>query len=95
MPIENIGAQLGLGGADLKTILIQFIQLGLGISTLITLIWLMLGGLRWITSGSSDELRDRAQKTIIRAIFGQIIILLAWTFVVWVARVTSQTTFIE
>ena len=88
----NIGASLGLTDTELPVIVVSAINLVVGVSTLVTLISLMIGALRWVTSGHSDELREKAKQIIVRSLIGQIIILIAWAIIVFTARTVVNVT---
>lgn len=90
--IESIGSQLGLGNADLKSTIINIINIALGLMTLIAVVMIIIGGFTWLTAGGNEERVDKAKKTISAAIIGIIIILLAWAIVIFVARTTANVT---
>jgi uncharacterized membrane protein len=92
---SNIGSQLGLGNADLLTVILRFVRLVLGFAPLAATALLILGGLQWMTSAGNEERLDRAKKTISGAVIGLVIILLAWAIVEFFTRTTlnvSNTT---
>lgn len=84
---EDLGTQLGLGGTPIPEIVINVVQLVLGVATFVTLIMLMAGALRWVVTGSNEEFRERAKQTILNALFGQILIIVAWAIVSFVAQI--------
>lgn len=90
--IESIGSQIGLGNADLKTTIINIINLALGLMTLIAVVMIIIGGFTWLTAGGNEEKVDKAKKTISAAVVGMIIIILAWAIVLFVARTTANVT---
>src|SRR5580765_4206493 len=92
LSIESIGSQVGLGDADLKTTVINILQLVLGLLALIAVIMIIIGGFTWLTAGGNEEKVDKAKKIISAAVVGLIIVLLAWAIVIFVARTTSNVT---
>ncbi|MBI2984009.1 MAG: hypothetical protein HYY50_00030 [Candidatus Kerfeldbacteria bacterium] len=89
--IESIGEQIGVGGADLKQTVINVIQWVLGIMALVAVAMIIFSGFIAATSPDQDR-ADRAQRTILGAVIGLVIILLAWAIVLFVARTTAEVT---
>ena len=90
--IEQIGSQIGLGNADLKTTVLNIIRLVLGLMTLIAVVLIIYGGFVWLTAAGNEENVEKAKKIISAAVIGLIIILLAWAIVIFVARTTANVT---
>lgn len=90
--IESIGSKVGLGEADLKTTVLNIVQLVLGLMTLIAVVLVIYGGFVWLTSAGNEENIERAKRIISAAVVGLIIILLAWAVVIFVARTTANVT---
>lgn len=90
--VESIGAQIGLGDADLKTTVINIIRLALGLMTLIAVVFIIYGGFVWLTAGGSEERVEKAKGIITAAVIGLIVILLAWAVVIFVTRTTAGVT---
>ena len=90
--IESIGTQIGLGESDLKATVINIIRLILGLMTLIAVTMIIYGGFRWLTAAGNEENVEKAKKIISAAVFGLIVILLAWAIVIFVARTTANVT---
>jgi len=92
LSIEDIGGQIGLGTADLKTTVINIIKWVLGILTLVAVSIIIYGGILWMTAAGSEERIRKAKKVIIGAVIGLIIVLLAWAIVLFVARALNNAT---
>lgn len=90
--IESVGGQLGLGNADLKTTVINILNLALGLMALVAVVMIIIGGFTWLTAGGNEEKVDKAKKIISAAVIGLIIVLLAWAVVIFVAKTTSNVT---
>ncbi len=90
--VESVGSQIGLGDADLKTTVINILQLVLGLLALIAVIMVIIGGFTWLTAGGNEEKVDKAKKIISAAVIGLIIVLLAWAVVIFVANTTANVT---
>jgi len=68
--IESIGKLISSG--------IQFILIGAG---LIAFIYLLLGGIQWITSGGDKAGVDAARQKILAAVIGLIIVFATWALI--------------
>jgi len=90
--VEDIGTQVGLGTADLKSSVINIIQWVLGILALVAIIMIIYGGIRWMTAAGSEESIEKAKKIISAAVIGLIVVLLAWAIVIFVAGTTKNVT---
>lgn len=90
--VESIGSSIGLGNADLKTTVINILNLALGLMALVAVVMIIIGGFTWLTAGGNEEKVDKAKKIISAAVIGLIIVLLAWAVVIFVARTTSNVT---
>ena len=90
--VENIGGQVGLGTADLKTTVINIIQWVLGILALVAVIMIIIAGFQWMTAAGNEEKVEKAKKVISAAVIGLIIVLLAWAIVIFVANTTANVT---
>jgi len=76
--ISPKGSFEGLGALTIPNIVSGAIQLILVISALIAFIFLIVGGIRWITSGGDKEKTAGAQKTLTSALVGLVIVFAAW-----------------
>ena len=90
--IESVGSSIGLGNADLKTTVINILNLALGLLALVAVVMIIIGGFTWLTAGGNEEKVDKAKKIISAAVIGLIVILLAWAIVIFVARTTANVT---
>lgn len=80
-PCDNIGTFQGLCGlqADrLGSIIGAVVTFLLIVVAIISLFYLIYGGLRWVTSGGDKGKVDEARKTVIAAIVGLVIAFLAF-----------------
>lgn len=68
-----------LGGADAFSKIVQFIiTILLTAAVVISLVFLIYGGIRWILSGGDKQAIENARNTIVAAIVGLVISLLAF-----------------
>lgn len=92
LSVENVGASIGLGTADLRTILVNIISWALGLLGIIAVIMILIGGFQWLISGGDEDRVATAKRTISSAIVGLLIILLSWALVHFVIRTTANVT---
>lgn len=67
-----------LGNLTVPNIVSSTIQLILVIAALIAFIFLIVGGIKWITAGGDKEKTAGAQKTLTSALVGLVIVFAAW-----------------
>jgi len=72
---ERLG-ELTIGG-----IVAAAIRLILIVAALVAFIFLIIGGIRWITSGGDKEGTAKAQSTITAALIGLVIVFAAWAII--------------
>jgi len=90
--IPNFGDEIGLGTADLKTVVVHVIQLVLGLAPLAAVVMIIIGGFMWMTSVGDEEKLMRAKRVISSAVVGLVIIIIAWAVVSFVARTALNVT---
>lgn len=77
---QNIG-EGALGTTDIRTIIVNVVNVALGFLGIVAVIILMYGGYLWMTSGGNQERVDSAKKTIRNAVIGLLIIIASWAIV--------------
>ena len=77
-PPENWG---NLANITVPGIISAFIKLILVVAAIIAFFFLVIGGIKWITSGGDKEATSGAQKTITAALIGLIIVFAAWAII--------------
>lgn len=87
---EDFGSQIGLGEADLITVVLNLIRAALGIIGILAVVMILLGGFRWLLSGGDEEKIAQAKRTIGATIVGLVIILLSWAIVNFVINTTAN-----
>lgn len=79
--LEAPSAAGSANGAD-ASVLIRFVINGLIVVGIVaSLLFLLWGGIRWILSGGDKGKVDAARGTIVAAIVGLIIVILAWVII--------------
>lgn len=71
---------------DLNVLLVRIINILLGIAGLVAVIFLIVGGFRYITAGGNEEAAEAGKKAIVNAIIGIVIIILSFVIVRVVAN---------
>jgi len=67
--------------ASASAIIMRIIQILLAVAGLIAVIFLIVGGFRYILAGGNEEAAESAKKTITNAIIGIVIVILAFVIV--------------
>jgi hypothetical protein len=88
----NLGSTLALGTADLESTVITIIQWVLGFLGLIAVIMIIWGVVGALTAGGNEDRVAFAKKTIIAAVIGLVVILIAWAIVTFVVKTTTTVT---
>jgi len=70
-----------LANITLPGIISTVIKLILVVAALIAFIFLVIGGIKWITSGGDKEQTAKAQGTITAALIGLVIVFAAWAII--------------
>jgi len=70
-----------LANITLPGIVSTVIKLILVVAALIAFIFLVIGGIKWITSGGDKEQTAKAQGTITAALIGLVIVFAAWAII--------------
>lgn len=91
LSLENTGATLTLGTADLKETVLNVVKLVLGLLGLVAVIMIIFSGIIAATSDNEDRAAT-ARKVIVGAVVGLIIVLLAWAIVIFATRTTTNIT---
>jgi len=76
--IQPTGKFENLGGLSIPGIISAGIQAILIIAALVAFIFLVYGGIKWITSSGDKEATAKAQGTLTAAIIGLAIVFAAW-----------------
>jgi len=88
----NVGAA-NLDGvakiSDLGGLFGRIITYSLGFAAIVLFVLLVVGGFKYITSGGDPKAVEGAQKTLTSAIVGLIIILLSYTILVIITKITG------
>ena|SRR3990167_9996982 len=67
--------------SNVTDLIMRFIQILLAVAGLIAVIFLIIGGFRYITAGGNEETAESAKKTVTNAIIGIVIVILAFVIV--------------
>lgn len=76
--VEEVGTAAGFGSAGLMEIIGTIISVVLGLLGVVFLILLIASGVVWMTAGGSEEKIKKAQKLLINAVVGLVIVLTSY-----------------
>lgn len=69
------------GDTDIKAFIMRIINIALAIAGLVAVLFLIIGGFRYITAAGNEEAGASAKKIITQAIIGIVIIILSFVIV--------------
>lgn len=88
-------AQIGggaFGTSDLRSIIVNIVNIALGFLGIIAVIIIIYGGWLWMTSGGNPEKLDRAKKTLINAAIGILVIISSYAIITFFTQGTINAT---
>jgi hypothetical protein len=85
-------ANVGLGTQELRNVAVSVIQTLLGVLGVLSLVIVLIGGFRWMTSAGNEEGVGAAKKTIAAGVIGLVIIFFAYAIVTFVFNVIGTAT---
>lgn len=74
-------SSIGAVNTDINSLIAFVINAIIVLGIVLSLIFLLYGGIRWILSGGDKAKVDSARSTIVAAIVGLIIVILAWVII--------------
>jgi quinol-cytochrome oxidoreductase complex cytochrome b subunit len=66
---------------SVSTFILKIINIALAVAGLIAVLFLIIGGFRYITSAGNEESAEQAKKIIVNAIIGVVVIILSFVIV--------------
>lgn len=78
------GISSSLGSNDPIEIVTSVINIVLSVLAIIAVIFILVGGFQWLTAAGNEEKVKSAQKTIVAAVIGLLIIMASWGIATWV-----------
>ncbi|TSC65712.1 MAG: Uncharacterized protein G01um101477_369 [Candidatus Doudnabacteria bacterium Gr01-1014_77] len=73
-----------------NTLLVRVINIILSISASLAILFVVIGGFKYITSNGNEEAASKGRQTLVNAIIGLVIIILAYTIVRIAVNTTSS-----
>jgi|SRR3989344_2473262 len=67
--------------SSLSGLIMRIINIALGVAGLVAVLFLIIGGFRYITAAGNEETAEQAKKIIINAIIGVVVIILSFVIV--------------
>ncbi len=81
----------GIGGSTSFTQLLQnVIEIMLLFAGAIAVVFVIIGGYQYITSGGNEETAEKGRQTLTNAIIGVIVIVLSYTIITVIANLVSS-----
>lgn len=91
-PIPGVTPVTPTGNLDIASVLSTVIYWILGLSGGIAVLFLILGGLQYITSSGNKDKAEQAKQTILYAVIGLIVIALSFVIVAFVTQNVGKVT---
>jgi hypothetical protein len=66
------------GSNTISGVVTRIVEIALALAGLIAILFLIIGGFRYVTAGGNEETAESAKKTILNAIIGIIVIILSY-----------------
>jgi hypothetical protein len=73
---------VNVGQNDFMSIIMKLITILLGVIGVVSILFIILGGFQYMTSGANASLAEQGMKTLKYAVMGLIIVILSYTIVV-------------
>ncbi len=75
---------------DLTDLIVKVVKVLLGLAGLVGVLFLIIGGYWYLASAGNEETAEKGKKTIINAIIGLVVIILAYTIVTIIANTLTK-----
>jgi hypothetical protein len=79
--VPNSGGTGLPNDTSVSGLILRVINIALAVAGLVAVLFLIIGGFRYITSAGNEETAEQAKKIIINAIIGVVVIILAFVIV--------------
>lgn len=89
---DEVGTAIGLGNEDPRKTAASVINVLLGFLGIVAVIIILLGGFKWMVSGSNDDKVGESKKMITSGIIGLVIILSAFAISTFVLSALLNAT---
>jgi hypothetical protein len=91
--LQSIFGTGGLNGSSsLSDLIVKGIQLMLMFAGAIAVLFVIIGGYQYLASGGNDETAEKGKKTLLNAVIGIIIIVLAYVIINVIINTVSSNT---
>ncbi len=93
---SSAGGTIDLGppggtAQNVPEVLNNVINWALGIATSLAVLFIIIGGFRYITSAGNSNMQESAKKTLFAAIIGLVIVVIAFVIITVIIRVVSSS----
>ncbi len=77
-----------------NTLLVRIINIILSVSASFAILFIVVGGFRYITSAGNEEVAGKGRQTLVNAVIGLVIVILAYTIVRIAVNTASKDAFL-
>lgn len=77
-PVGQFGPLANIGAGDFGSVVGRVITIAFVLAIIIALVFLVYGGVKWITSGGDKAAVESARNTIVAAVIGLVIVFLSY-----------------
>ncbi len=90
--MPQAGASTGIAGSqDLGSLITNILKILLYVSGALAVVFIVIGGYQYVTSGGNEEAAEKGKKTLINSVIGLVVIILAYTIVTVVANTLTKS----
>jgi hypothetical protein len=93
--VNVVNSTTALSNEDPRRITIRIINVVLGFLGIITIVVIIVGGFKWMTSGGNQEKVTASKKLLISGLVGLAIVLLSWGIAAFVINQIGETTIVQ
>lgn len=88
---DEIATSLNLPTKDVESVVIKYIQYALYFTGMTTVLMILYGGLRYMTSAGNEETVKNAKAIVRNAAIGLMLVMLAWAILNFIAYLIVDT----
>ena len=92
LPTDPTGVSNHFGSGGVEGLIIFIIDLLLAFAAILAVLFIIIGGYKYIFSGVSEKSAESGKKTLINAIIGLVIIILSYAIITVLANTISNST---
>ena len=82
------------GFSTLPEAVVTILNVAFAVAGVVAVVFLIVGGFRYITAGGNAEVSEQAKTTILNAVIGLVVILVAYLIVKYILDALGFTTYV-